>query len=288
MPLVLPLYYRWPDAEEAYRYPNQFLFGTELLVAPITEPAHPRTRLGQVTAWLPEGTWVDVLTDVVYDGGREIRLHRDLATIPVLAPAGAIVPLDGAAVPGNEPANPAALEIVVVAGADGAFSLVEDDGTDEGGVARTRLTYEQRTGVLTVAPVEGAVGAVPSERTWTVTFPALAVDGAPAAAVDDLPVPAEVTRTATRVSVTVSAVPSRATLRIEVGGCPVLRDERVTDRIFTLLDRAQIEHASKVRAFAAATSDRPTAVRMSHLLALDLDPELVAAIGEVLLARAPS
>ena len=69
-PLVEPLYHRWPDAAEAYDQPNQFLFGTELLVAPLTTPADPHTRLASVRAWLPAGTWVDVFTGLVYDGGR--------------------------------------------------------------------------------------------------------------------------------------------------------------------------------------------------------------------------
>ena len=107
------------------------------MVAPLTTPADLRTRLASVRAWLPAGTWVDVFTGLVYDGGRELLLHRDLTSIPVLAAAGAIVPLDGAPVPGNDPANPAALEVLVVVGADGSFTLVEDDGGD--GVARTVL-----------------------------------------------------------------------------------------------------------------------------------------------------
>ena len=40
-PLVEPLYHRWPSADEAYDQPNQFLFGSELVVAPLTTPARP-------------------------------------------------------------------------------------------------------------------------------------------------------------------------------------------------------------------------------------------------------
>ena len=65
------------DDPAAYRVPNQFMFGTELLVAPITEPADPGTRMGSVDAWLPEGEWIDVFTGLRYRGGRTIALHRD-------------------------------------------------------------------------------------------------------------------------------------------------------------------------------------------------------------------
>ncbi len=89
LPLVLPMYYRFPESAEAYQVPNQYQFGSQLLVAAITEPADRHTRLASVKAWLPEGTWIDVLDGLVYDGGREIHLHRDLTSIPVLAAAGA-------------------------------------------------------------------------------------------------------------------------------------------------------------------------------------------------------
>ena len=48
-----------------------------------------RTGLARVKAWLPDGLWVDVLTDLVYEGGRTLHLHRDLATIPVFYLKGA-------------------------------------------------------------------------------------------------------------------------------------------------------------------------------------------------------
>ena len=47
------------------------------MVAPITTtPADRQLLLGEVTAWLPPGSWVDVVTELVYDGGREMRLDR--------------------------------------------------------------------------------------------------------------------------------------------------------------------------------------------------------------------
>ncbi|HEV2886028.1 MAG TPA: TIM-barrel domain-containing protein, partial [Jatrophihabitans sp.] len=89
MPLVTPMYYQHPWAEEAYRARNQYFFGSQLMVAPITTPADRQLLLGAVTAWLPPGTWVDVFTELVYDGGREMLLHRGPDGIPVLARAGA-------------------------------------------------------------------------------------------------------------------------------------------------------------------------------------------------------
>jgi alpha-glucosidase (family GH31 glycosyl hydrolase) len=274
-PLVEPLYHRWPAAAEAYDQPNQFLFGTELVVAPVTSPADRQTRLASVRAWLPAGTWVDVFTGLVYDGGRELLLHRDLSSIPVLAPAGAIIPLDGAAVPGNDPVNPTSLEVLVVVGADGSFTLVEDDGTDTG-VARTTLT--STGGTFTAHPAEGSVGALPATRTWTVTF--LAFDGVPTG-----PTGSSVVRGDDRVSITVPDVPVGEALVITLDPDPQLAPNDVAGRLFTLLDRAQIEYDLKTRIHQIATSDAPLSVRASHLQSLQLHPPLASAVGELLLAR---
>jgi alpha-glucosidase (family GH31 glycosyl hydrolase) len=266
LPLVLPMYYRAPTTEAAYEVPNQYQFGSSLVVAAITAPADRRTGLGRVKAWLPEGTWVDVLTDLVYDGGRSLYMHRDLSTIPVLAPSGAIVPLDGQAVPGNDPVEPDHLEVLVVAGADGTFDLIEDSGV-------TPLRWHQQDGVLEVGP--GPLG-----RTWTTTFPALTgVD--PVATVDDLPVPAEIDRGATRTSITVRDVPATAMLRISVGARPGLRRNDVTALVYALLDRAQIEFRTKTRVLEAVESARPLTVLQSF----DLDDNLLTALGELLLSQ---
>ncbi|WP_315095099.1 TIM-barrel domain-containing protein [uncultured Cellulomonas sp.] len=276
-PLVEPLYHQWPSQAEAYDQPTQFLFGSSLLVAPLTSPADPHTRLASVRAWLPAGAWVDVFTGLVYDGGRELLLHRDLSSIPVLAPAGAIVPLDAAAVPGNEPANPSALEVLVVVGADGSFTLVEDDET---GVARTPLTFTQGTGTLTVGPATGALGCVPATRSWTVTF--VSFDGSPSVS----GYAGTLDRRDGRVSVTVDDVPVDGTLTVTVGPEPQLRADDVDARLFALLDRAQISYDLKTRVYEIATSDAPLTVRASHLQSLRLDPALGTAVGELLLARA--
>ncbi|KGM13375.1 glycoside hydrolase family 31 protein [Cellulomonas bogoriensis] len=286
VPLVLPMYYDWPGVEDAYRVPHQFTFGTELVVAPVTEPADARTGLGRVRAWLPEGTWVDLLTDLVYDGGRLAYLHRDLATIPVLARAGAVVPLDGRHVPGNEPTNPGHLEVLVVVGADGTFELVEDDDAADPRTARTLLTYDQSTGTVEVRPVEGAADVVPASRTWTVTFPALAVGADPVAEVDGTTVVARTAAEGERLSVTVEDVPRGSTVRVHLGDGPRLRANDVRARVFAVLDRARIEHATKSRVLEATTCDQPVAARLTHLQALDLDPVLETAVTEILAASA--
>lgn len=130
VPLVRPMYHLEPRQQEAYEVPNQYAFGSELLVAPVTTPRDAASLRGRVKVWLPEGLWTDIFTDAVYQGGRTVEMHRTLGSVPVLLRAGGILPLDG----GDEldaTRNPEALEVLVAPGASGEFVLAEDV---EGGV----------------------------------------------------------------------------------------------------------------------------------------------------------
>jgi alpha-glucosidase (family GH31 glycosyl hydrolase) len=145
---VRPMYHGHPADPQAYQVPNQYLFGADLVVAPITSPADPVTGHAETTAWLPDGTWFDVLTGHRYDGGRTVALYRTLDDIPVLAPAGAVLPLalDPMA---DVSGDPDELLVKVFAGAAGDYTLVEDDGSaeaDTSGCRETRFSFRWRTG----------------------------------------------------------------------------------------------------------------------------------------------
>jgi alpha-glucosidase (family GH31 glycosyl hydrolase) len=291
-PLVQPMYWSHPTERNSYQVPNQFMFGTELLIAPITVPRDQGVQVGSVRAWLPDGDWVDLLNGLRYTGGRSVVMHRELSSIPVLAGAGAIVPLTAELIPGNATDNPAALEVLVVIGADGSFEMIEDDGTgsglDEETVARTPISFDQASGSVTVGPTTGATACLPELRSWRITF--VGTDPAVADRISVLIDDARGTGTTTtetgRVSVTVDDITPTRTLRVSVGPEPAPLPNDVAGRIFTLLDRAQIEFETKKDIYALATSDRPLSVRMSHLQALGLDRPLESAVSEILLAAA--
>ncbi len=289
VPLVTPMHHDHPQAPQAYAARTQYAFGSQLVVAPITTPLDPTLVMGSVTAWLPEGTWVDVLSGLVYDGGREVVMHRPLDAVPVLASAGAVLPLDAAPVPGNDPVNPVALEVVVVVGADGALTLVEDDGTGSGQDpqrwASTPITFDQASGVLAVGPVTGATRCVPARRSWVLTFIAHAGGGDAEVLVDGVPAAGEVLSAGRRTTVRVDDVPVAAAVRVHLGPAPALAPNDVDERLFALLHRAQIAYATKTRVHAVATSGAPLATRLAQLQALDLGRPLETAVFELLLAR---
>ena len=125
LPLILPIYYFESENEKAYNYPNEYYFGEDLLVCPITEKGDELSKLSRVKAYLPKGYWVDIFTGIKYAGEREIEIYRSLDDIAVFARLGSILPLD-ARKSGNEIDNPNELDLHIFAGADGSYSLAED------------------------------------------------------------------------------------------------------------------------------------------------------------------
>ncbi len=172
--LIEPLYYEW-KSDAAYTYDTEYLFGSELLVAPVTSKAYP-DGYARVRAWLPEGKWTDIFTGDEYEigfGGKEITLLRSLDSIPVLAKAGGILPL--AEGKGNGCPNPKNLEVWSYLG-DGEYTLYED-GKEEGkgGVLFTnfKAEYTETDGVCTQSLTVFAKGdseVIPAERNLLVRF----------------------------------------------------------------------------------------------------------------------
>ena len=137
IPLCEPLYYAYPDAPGAYLCPNTYLFGSELLVAPITEKCDRRSNRAGVAVWLPPGRWTDIFTDRVYEGNRTYKVYRGQEGIPVFAKAGAIVPM-GPEPDGNDSGAPAVLCVDIWRG-NNTFTLCEDEGG-------TRFAVEEKDG----------------------------------------------------------------------------------------------------------------------------------------------
>ena len=122
--LIEPLYYEWNEYP-AYNYKEEYRFGTQLLVAPVTQKSYP-DGYARVRAWIPAGKWTDIFTGDVYEageGGKEVCLLRGLESIPVLAKEGAIIPLS--ADNANTVYNPQNLDVWVHEGT-GEYSLYED------------------------------------------------------------------------------------------------------------------------------------------------------------------
>jgi len=126
--LIEPLYYYYSEEKNAYKFRNEYIFGGQLLVVPITKKAGIE-KMVSVNVWLPEGEWTDIFTGDVYKGGGVIDMVRSLDSIPVLAKAGGIFILNNED-KGNSIENPKKLEVQLYKG-NGSFELYEDNETEE-------------------------------------------------------------------------------------------------------------------------------------------------------------
>ncbi|PTR34129.1 alpha-glucosidase (family GH31 glycosyl hydrolase) [Luteibacter sp. OK325] len=177
--LVRPMYYAWPDEDKAYQSNGQYMFGDDLLVAPVTATAGDGGFAKQ-DAWLPKGDWFDVTRGRMLHGGRTVSARYRLDEVPVFARAGAIVPTNSD--PTHSVANDdGARTIVVYPRKNQQAELYEDAGDDEGyrgkAFARTALTTEwsKQAVRLRIAPREGQYAGMASTRRWSVAFVASAM-----------------------------------------------------------------------------------------------------------------
>lgn len=122
----------YPTHDDAYTFTQQYLYGSQLLVAPVVTPVANDTQLAPKSVWLPPGDWYDFHSGNVLKGPIVHSYSYALHEIPRFATAGAILPLaaaDRASSVGRNTRVPTALHVVVVPGAAKHFyELHEDDG----------------------------------------------------------------------------------------------------------------------------------------------------------------
>ena len=169
-----PMYYAYPEEKKAYECKNEFFFGTELIVAPITEHTSTDNNMAGVNVWIPEGRFTDIFTGRIYSGNHFVKMFRDIENIPVLAKAGAIIPMS-VNDKDNDCSNPDAFEVWVYRG-NNTFTLYEDDGESlsykDGAYLKTAFTVKEDGSTVTfnIAPGEGDTSVVPEKRTFNIHF----------------------------------------------------------------------------------------------------------------------
>lgn len=310
-PLITPMYWDYPEVDEAYKVPNQFRFGSELIVAPVTQPRESSTHLGAVKAWLPNKRFVDIFTGVVYDGDRELNLHRPLSGYPVLAPEGSIIPLDAAYRCENGSPNPSAFEVLLVVGADGTFNLVEDngkgthvddgdfrmidaDGTESGAdnvrFIYTPISYKQSTGTIKIGPTSPPDSSVPRSRDWKIRLishtPRNHAEIRCVMTSSKKAKPLQYTTQSVEngTVITLGAVPTDNTCIIELNSSPQLDVIDPKKKIWPILQDTNMSYDKKWETWGVVESRQPVSTRVSRLQSLGLGQALLDAILELLLA----
>ena len=151
--LCRPLYYFWPEKQEAYDYNEEYLFGDRILATAICEPAGADGKSAR-KVWFPGGCdWYDMALHTMHKGGSAKNLRYSIDQNPWFVKAGSIIPLAGPDIRNlQEPSD--ALGILVVPGAGkSSFTLYEDDGVSkdyQSSFAQTRLQKTRSGNNLTI------------------------------------------------------------------------------------------------------------------------------------------
>jgi alpha-D-xyloside xylohydrolase len=162
-----PLVMDFPSDAAARRVADQYLFGPAFLVSPVTEHGARRRKVV-----LPLGaSWYDFWTGGMIAGGQAIDAPAPYDAMPVHVRAGSIVPFGPELQwTGEKPADPVTL--FVYAGADGAFTLYEDDGLtygyEKGAFSRIPLRWNDATATLTIGQRQGSFPGMLASRTFEV------------------------------------------------------------------------------------------------------------------------
>lgn len=152
---------------QAVSTPDQYMFGKTLMVAPVLS-ANTEVR----TVYLPAQTeWFDFWTGERFAGGKVVAAKAGIATIPLFARAGTILPL-GPDIQYADERSEDAIELRIYPGKDGNYTLYDDAGDGDGYTRReyatTLLEWEQAAGRLTINARQGAFPGMRRQQAFLV------------------------------------------------------------------------------------------------------------------------
>jgi alpha-glucosidase (family GH31 glycosyl hydrolase) len=174
-----PLYYDYPESAEAYDSKNEYLFGDQMLVAPVIAPADKSTGLATEKVWLPKGEWIEWPTGKHFTGPVTVDRSFTIDQTPVYLHAGAIVPMQPPMrYTGEKPVDPLIVNVwPLQPGSSSTYSVYEDSGISvdyqHGVYTRTPIKAAQTGDTLKVeiGPVEGSFTGMLKSRGIEIRLP---------------------------------------------------------------------------------------------------------------------
>ena len=124
-----PMYYDYPENDEAYDMKEQFMFGDDILATVVSEARDARTGLAKREMWFPEGNdWYDMATGVIYKGGSKESLSYTIAENPWFVKAGAIIPMADEGIDNLQEASNVLRLLIAPGDGRDVLDYYEDDG----------------------------------------------------------------------------------------------------------------------------------------------------------------
>ena len=177
--LCRPMYYDYPDTKEAYSNRNEYMFGDNFLVYPITKPMND--GVSEQNVWLPAGCdWYELSSGTMLKGGQSMERRFLLDEYPVYVKAGSIIPQYGDVK--NLRNNDEAVTVTVYPGnVNTQFDMYEDNGNDKQyatAYATTQLSSTHSadgTLCVKIGARKGEYSGMPSHRQYRLKLVASAV-----------------------------------------------------------------------------------------------------------------
>ncbi len=174
-----PLYYDWPNADQAYTSKNEYNFGGEMLVDPVVTPVNANSQLASETVWLPKGKWIEWETGKHFTGPITMNRKFSIRQIPVYVPEGAIVPMAPPRLhTAARPVEPLILTVFPQApGSSSEYKLYQDARNTpayrQGQAEWTTIHASQTGGDLTVRidAAQGSYPGMPQARGYEIRLP---------------------------------------------------------------------------------------------------------------------
>ncbi|MBQ2733224.1 MAG: alpha-xylosidase [Clostridia bacterium] len=285
IPMLRPMYHKYSRESGAFAVKNEYLFG-ELIVSPITEETNKQSGLASAEVWLPTGNYIDFFNGRIYSGNRRMKVLRRIDAMPVFAKAGCIVPLaanDG----GNSTENPKKLEICVFGGDNGTFTMIEDNGKCGSAleVARTAFGFSYgESSVLSFVP--DACSTVPEIRDYKLRFVAFTKPTALTASVNGKAeeLSFEFDERTHTVTAELCGIKAGDNVAVTLAGDGKLPENDIVNTAYEILEKAQCGYDEKTRLMNLVRKNTSAASRIQELMTLKANPDLVAAMIELLSA----
>ncbi len=157
-PVISPMYY-YSSAEEAFHCPHQYYFGSDIIAAPLLNPADASTRCARTMVWLPKGDWYDFFSARRYQGGTSYAVYGDIEKIPLFVKHGAIIATEG---------SDKSIQLRLYPGSDARGFFYDDDGEsrhyEDGEYAYWTFTKTTEPGRTVVAISQSAGRWRPQRR----------------------------------------------------------------------------------------------------------------------------
>ena len=179
--MTRPLVFDFRNDEKVHNIGDQLLFGPSFMACPVTKPMYYASGSREITGteksrqvYLPEGTaWTDFYTGRRFEGGNYIAAPAPISHIPVFVRAGAVIPMGPFLQYSSEKPN-APWEIRIYPGADGEFTVYEDEGDGYGyekGICSTfTIAWNDRERRLTISDRKGSYPGMTHTRRFDIVI----------------------------------------------------------------------------------------------------------------------